>query len=138
MTKLRALISYLDSQVPLFPAERQSLVRSFIAAPKMVPADPEPLSFLRLPEAEFRKHMNAIDADIEAQASIVDDTCRSYFQTGMTPPPHYAWRVAVLLRKRGESALEKEFLRAWNRHFSDGIGGRYADLVERERKLIRE
>jgi hypothetical protein len=58
-----------------------------------------------------------------------------YFQNGEYPPPYYAWRIGVILRKSKLLTLELEFLEAFNEKFSDGVGQRYGKIGERIAKL---
>ncbi|MCR9282635.1 MAG: hypothetical protein NXH99_13150 [Rhodobacteraceae bacterium] len=88
-------------------------------------------TFLNEPEDQFRNHLNSIDNDLAAQVEIVDDSCRKYFETGEVPAPYYAWRIAIILGKSKKANLEREFLAAWCKHFSDGVGARYEALVKR-------
>jgi hypothetical protein len=92
-------------------------------------------SFLNFPKADFRSHLQSIDNDLYAQVEIVDDSCRAFFRTGEVPAPYYPWRVAVILSKRKMKGRERDFLEGWCRHFSDGNGVRYEDLVKRAEKL---
>ncbi|MCP8896372.1 HIRAN domain-containing protein [Shinella daejeonensis] len=92
-------------------------------------------AFLNQPEGDFRAHLQSIDNDLSAQLDIVDKACRSYFETGEVPAPYYPWRIAVILSKAKMRDREREFLAAWCRHFAEGRGKRYGELVERANKL---
>ncbi|WP_421928632.1 HIRAN domain-containing protein [Neoaquamicrobium sediminum] len=92
-------------------------------------------AFLNLPESDFRDHLRSIDNDLSAQIEIVDTACRAYFETGELPAPYYPWRIAVILSKRKMKNREREFLTAWCRHFASGPGRRYAEIVQRAKKV---
>ena len=96
------------------------------------------LTFLNGPQEVVRDHLKSIDNDLGAQVGIVADTFQDYLKTGEVPPPHYPWRIAVILSKAKMKDLEREFLAAWCKHFPKGNGGRYEDLVSRARKLGAE
>lgn len=94
-----------------------------------------PLAHLQLPDGERAAFMKAADNDLGQQVSIVQKSFDYWLKTGEIPAPYYAFRIAVILRKAKRKDLEKQFLEAWVRHFPDGNGKRYADLVERARKM---
>lgn len=93
------------------------------------------LAHLNQPEDQFRAHIRSIEHDIGAQVRIVAEACRGWFEKGETPPPYYAWRVAILLRKEKANHLEREFLQAWCRHFGHFRGTRYEMIAERLEKI---
>ncbi|WP_420965488.1 hypothetical protein [Bradyrhizobium sp. B120] len=92
-------------------------------------------AFLSLGEGEFRHHLKAIDNNLGEQTAIVADGFSKYLKMGEVPAPYYPWRFAIILRREKKLDLEKRFLAAWCEHFSDGVGARYAQLVDRLRKL---
>jgi hypothetical protein len=92
-------------------------------------------AFLSLNEGEFRNYLKAIDNDLGEQTAIVASAFARYLKMGEVPAPYYRWRIAIILRREKKLELEKRFLAAWCQHFSDGIGARYGQLVDRFRKL---
>ena len=72
--------------------------------------------------------------DLELQCRLLNEFFSHYLATGSHPPPASAWRIAVILRKRKEHQLERDFLSAWVTHFDSEVGT-YGKLAERYRKL---
>ena len=73
--------------------------------------------------------------DLQLQCSLLDEFFTEYLKTGEIPPPASAWRIAVILGKRKEKDLERDFLAAWVSHFGDTVGTMYEKLSARYRKL---
>lgn len=143
LARLDALTAFLTETPPLSPAQVEKLWKA--SSGKIVArmtesgethgqASSAP-AFLNLPEDDFRAHLQSIDNDLPVQVDIVDKACRSYFSTGEVPAPYYPWRIAVILSKAKMKDREREFLAAWCRHFAEGRGTRYGELVERAKKL---
>jgi hypothetical protein len=82
-------------------------------------------------EKVFKAGVKSIDNNLGEQLRIVAEGVEHYFQNGEYPPPYYAWRIAVILRKSKLLTLELEFLEAFNAKFFDGIGQRYGQIGER-------
>ena len=91
---------------------------------------------MSLDEEAFRDHMKSIDNNLGEQAAIVAEAFSKYLATGEIPAPYYPWRIAVITRRAKRPELEKRFLAAWCRHFPSGNGARYAQLVDRYRRLV--
>ena len=85
-------------------------------------------------EQEFRALIRDTDQDLDWQCSTVWKDFVRYRRTGETPPPYHPMRVAILLRKTGETEREKAFLAAWCRHFPESSGGKFTKLVVRAEK----
>jgi hypothetical protein len=83
----------------------------------------------------FKAGVKSIDNNLREQLRIVVEGVEHYFQNGEYPPPYYAWRIAVILRKSKLLALELEFLETFNAKFFDGVGQRYGQIGERIAKL---
>ena len=85
----------------------------------------------------FRAFIREVDHDLEWQCRTVSDAFRRYYEIGDLPAPHYPMRIAILLRKEKESALERRFLSAWCRQFKSGVGVgvTYSKLIERALKV---
>jgi hypothetical protein len=66
---------------------------------------------------DFRAFMKRIDNELVVQLRIVQEAVALWFAHGEYPPPHYAWRVTVILRKAGMSAEEAAFISSYARHF---------------------
>ncbi len=95
------------------------------------------LSFLS--EAKDRIEVTAKDNDFEWQTGVVSGCFSEFLATGEIPPPHYVWRVCVLLRRAGLKEIELRFLAAWDKHFAGrGCGRTYDALSERYFKLSRK
>lgn len=143
LTRLGALTAFLMNAPRLSPAQIDELWKAHslkIATPMLETGDTrgqasEGPAFLSLQENAFRDHLRSIDNDLTAQVEIVDKACRAFFETGQLPAPYYAWRIAIILSKAKLKGREKEFLTAWCRHFAEGRGSRYGEIVERARKL---
>ena len=92
---------------------------------------------LNQPEESFRAELKAIDNDLVEQIKIIEHCLPRWFSMGEFPPPYYALRIAVILRKSKESGREREFLRAYLTNFRSRFGGSRTDekLVERAQKL---
>lgn len=82
----------------------------------------------------FQSELRSIDNDLARQVEIVSDGVAQYFVSGAFPPPHYAWRVAVILRGAKQYELEAGFLEAFARHFCRSPVGRYKELAKRAAK----
>jgi hypothetical protein len=87
---------------------------------------------LNQPEKEFRAALKAIDNDIIEQIKIIEHCLPRWFSMVDWPPPYYAFRIAVILRKAKEHGRERKFLRAYLIKFCSRIGGRTVEtLIER-------
>ena len=93
------------------------------------------LAILNQDEESFRSELKSVDHDLSRQISIVNEALDSWFGKGETPPPYYAWRIAVILGKAKRKSEEARFLNAWCRHFGDWKGGRYEALANRAHKF---
>lgn len=92
------------------------------------------LSFLA--EVDDRSDVIARDQDFDWQLGVVSGTFSEFLQTGEVPPPHYAMRVAILLRKAARQDLERQFLQGWEKHFGGrGVGSTYSKLSQRLAKI---
>lgn len=140
---LRVLIECIDETPPLSDAQVDALIRKQTATlARMLEtgktwnqASSGP-AFLSLNDHAFRDHTKAIDNDLGEQTAIVSQAFARYLEVGEIPAPYYPWRIAVILRRANRLELEKQFLSAWCRHFPAGNSVRYAQLVERLKKLI--
>ena len=88
---------------------------------------------LNQPEKEFRAALKAINNDIIEQIKIIEHCLPRWFSIGEFPPPYYASRVVVILRKAKEHGRERNFLRAYLINFRSRFGGSRTDetLIER-------
>ncbi|MDD9816055.1 MAG: hypothetical protein OXU31_08855 [Gammaproteobacteria bacterium] len=82
----------------------------------------------------FLSNLKRIDNDLEELIRIVREGVSHYFKNGEYPAPHYAWRIAIILRKRKMHQEEANFLEAFSRLFSDGNGARYEQIAKRSVK----
>lgn len=85
-------------------------------------------------EKEFRAHLASIDNDLSEQVRIVAEGIEHYFKNGERPAPHYAWRIAIILRRERCFGLEADFLEAYSTKFPGAIGGRFKDIADRAPK----
>lgn len=95
-------------------------------------------AFLNQPEDKFRVSLRAIDNDLHQHVKIVDDAFTVYLKTAEPPAPYYAMRIAIILRKAKMKPLEKQFLKAWCRHFAHmerRAGVTYDELLKRAVKM---
>ncbi|APP85443.1 hypothetical protein LYZ90_09395 [Xanthomonas hortorum pv. vitians] len=82
--------------------------------------------------AEFVAYMRSISDDLAAQIKIVKEGVEHYLRHGDSPPPAYAWRVAVILRKRKIFSVEADFLEAFAAHFCrESVGRREIQIAQR-------
>jgi len=140
---VKAVIEMMDTTPVMDPKKAEALWKAHLrkASARMLETGETygqaagGLTFLNGPQDEVRDHRKSIDNDLVAQAGIVADTFRDYLRTGEVPPPHYPWRIAVILSKAKMKDLERDFLAAWCKHFPKGNGSRYDDLVARARKM---
>lgn len=73
---------------------------------------------------------------LELHSLQIFEAFEFYLETGKSPAPHSAWRIAVILRKMKESELENDFLANWVKHFSErGGSATYDKLRDRYEKL---
>jgi hypothetical protein len=84
---------------------------------------------------QFNASLRSIDNNLREQLRIVTEGVEHYFCNGEYPPPYYAWRISVILRKLKLLALELAFLEAFYAKFFDGAGKRYGEIGERIEKL---
>ena len=89
-------------------------------------------------EQDFRSYLNEIKNDLEINCVITEKFFSYYLASGVQVPPHYAWRIAIILRKTNNLKLELDFLNEWCRHFPDGPGVKYSELSIRREKLQRK
>lgn len=147
VTALQGLIKFLDEQAPLSEAQRKELYEAYAKKifQKMfdtgmtygeVSGAPGTALSTRN-EAEFRNHLRSIDNNLEAQVKIVSEGVEHYFKHGEMPPPYYAWRIAVILRKHKQYGLEADFLECFTKHFYNGLGARYIAIADRAPKARR-
>lgn len=139
---LRVLIECMEQTLPLshqevvdLSANQHAVVGRMIATGETWNQASSGPAFLSRDEGEFRDHLRTIDNDLGEQTAIVADGFSRYLKMGEMPAPYYPWRIAIILRREKKLDLEKRFLAAWCHHFSNGVGTRYAQLVERLRKL---
>lgn len=83
------------------------------------------------PKAAIR----AAQDDLGEQVRIVSGLLDEWLTRGEAAAPFYAWRITVTLRKAKQFDLEREFLRAYCRHFSNQDTTRDGQLAERARKV---
>jgi hypothetical protein len=95
-----------------------------------------PLSSLTGETEEAREFLRSKDNDLNFHLDTVRKCFAAYLKEGVTPPPSFPYRVAVILRKAGLTALEQSFLEAWVAHFPGDGGGRFAALQERLVALV--
>ena len=92
-------------------------------------------------EVEFRERLRTIDNNLAEQVEIVAAAVNFYFRHGEIPAPYYAWRIAVILRKRKEYQREADFLAGFAKHFCRGGGAKYikiSDRVPKAKKLAKK
>lgn len=75
-----------------------------------------------------------IGDDASVQAIFMSKMFDQWTQAGTPVPPGHAMRLADTLSKARRPDIEKQFLAAWCRHFPEGRGAIYAELVERAQK----
>lgn len=141
--KVRALIDYISSRPAMSEADRKSKSRKHTQqvfqgiAPGKSYGEAigfRGVGFNTNNQDEARQQLREIDNNLPRQIEVVRDGIEYYYESGSYPAPGYPWRIAVMLRKAQEYRLEAEFLDAFNARFSDGLGKRYQDLVERATK----
>jgi hypothetical protein len=79
---------------------------------------------LNQPEKEFRAALKAINNEIIEQIKIIEHCLPRWFSMGDFPPPYYAFRIAVILRKAKEHGRERKFLRAYLINFRSRFGAK--------------
>lgn len=140
--RLVALVGHLNKMKPLSCSEvdklwkaksNKTITRMMETGESYGETEGAP-DFLNQPQSEFRESLRSIDNDLGAQIEIVDAACRAYFTTGETPAPYYAWRIVIILSRAKKKDHERAFLAAWCRHFANGNGARYRDLLVRAQK----
>ena len=96
----------------------------------------EPVPMYDQDRASFDRMIREMDNDLDWQCQTVSDAFSQFQRNGQPPAPYFAMRIAILLRKQGDTAKEKEFLAAWCRHFRhEKHGVKYLKLVSRAKKL---
>lgn len=69
------------------------------------------------PEDEFFEGLRSINDNLLEQLKLFSFFVENWFVKGSHPPPHYADRITVILRKAKRFDLEKDFLIAYFKHF---------------------
>lgn len=93
-------------------------------------------SMYRQPEDTFRNELQSKKDDIQDLLKLLNEFLDLWFEKGEYPPPYYATRLAILLRKNKVKELEAAFLAAYCRHFNAAEkGAANVKLLERARKL---
>lgn len=77
------------------------------------------LAHLNQDEASFRAYMKRIADDLGEQVRIAQEAVEGWFECGESAPPHYARRIAIVLRKAGRLEDELAFIEAYALHFGD-------------------
>lgn len=72
------------------------------------------------PNGDFIRKRNQ---DMSWQIGMFKRGVEDWFERGITLPPHYANRIATILRKAKLLDLEAQFLRSYFRHFRTSRGG---------------
>lgn len=73
-------------------------------------------------EEKFRADLKEINNNIVEQIKIIEHCLPRWFSMGEFPPPYYASRIVVILRKAKEYGRESKFLRAYLTHFRSSLG----------------
>lgn len=68
---------------------------------------------------EFQESMRAIDNDLAQQVHIAASNVAHFLASGISAPPHFPKRIAVILRKARQYGLEVSFLTEYVRLFCD-------------------
>lgn len=89
------------------------------------------------PEETFRAELRSINNNLVAQINVIEHYLPKWFSAGEFPPPYYAMRVAIILRKAKEHERERNFLATYLKNFRSRYGGSRSDeqLIERAVKL---
>lgn len=89
-----------------------------------------------LSQGDFFSYLRNIDNDLGAQIKQFSLFVDRWFQVAEHPPPHFTWRITVILRKAKLFELEREFLAAYFKHFWTERGSsRDRDLGRRAVKI---
>jgi hypothetical protein len=91
------------------------------------------LPHLNRPDA--KQYLRSIDNNLVEQVKITRTCAEAWFAHGEHPPPGYAWRITVILRKNNDLENERRFLSAYCRHFYNTLGTRDARIAERAVKI---
>ena len=141
--KVEDVTSYIKSRGNLSDDEREERSKDFIGsrADELLQGKTvgeihnyRGVGFNTRDQDKAKEQLREIDNDLDAQIRIVAEGVQHYYDAGVYPPPYYPWRIAVMLRKAKEYELEAQFLDAFNSRFSDGLGKRYRQLVDRATK----
>ena len=89
------------------------------------------LSIYNQSEKKFKLHIRKIDNDLIRQISIFNFGLDRWFAYGEIHPPYFPLRIAIILSKNSEIALEKLFLSSYCRHFMDRKGNTDEIIVKR-------
>lgn len=88
------------------------------------------LSFLNQEDA--RSEIKNRNNDLSWQTGVISGCFSEFLTKGEIPPPYYAERICIILRKSSRRDIERRFLAAWLLHFSGrGYGSRYRKLETR-------
>jgi hypothetical protein len=91
---------------------------------------------LRQEEASFRAELKWISNRLGEQVKLTEQFLNLWFNQGEPMPPHYPWRITVILRKSKLFDLERRFLSAFSMHFDYGQhGGTGQKITDRATKL---
>ena len=74
-------------------------------------------SIYQKPQDEFFADLKSINDNLYEQVKFFSGFVEAWFTKGSRPPPYYTDRIAIILRKAKLFELEKEFLKAYFKHF---------------------
>ena len=78
------------------------------------------LPIYSLNQNDFFDNIRATGNEFLVQVERFNFGLDRWFELGETHPPHFPWRIIIILSKRGEIELEIRFLSAYCKHFHDG------------------
>ena len=148
--KLERLIAFLNSRKPLSDDEAKVIEDRFkvdwlIDSEDEVAAKIDSLKRIRNPLSflsrdDSKQFLRERNNDLDFHITVVNDSFEHYFLTNEHPAPGYPFRIAVILRKAGETDLEMRFLNAWLNYFpaKGKDWGTYTKLHDRRDKLLEK
>ncbi len=119
VVQVTALIDKMNAAKPMTMKDGMRLASS-----KAGLASREELEVSRPPDGD----------DAGVMATYMSKLLDQWLDYGRPVPPAQPKRLAIILRKARRPDIERQFLAAWCRHFPDGRGAIYAELVERAQK----
>lgn len=120
-------------RMPDYLNDSKNMIEQKLAALR---EEPHPLAFLHGSQSDVEELLRSCSDNLAFHVKVVRDSFDYYLRSGEVPAPHYALRIAIILRRAGRNSEELCFLNSWLRHFPGNGIGSYESLQKRRDKLM--